>query len=173
MEVGRVLMLQNYPPPLNLRAEALISSPLSLTLSPRYTGNANGNNWLPYTVLLTLHLDRDSNLTNCLLLCWSWSWSRSHSHSRCPFRAVWTSHYVCLRSYVGIKQLDKGGSKNMESVSAFDDHLFCDNAWRGSELWPSKWASIGVFKWAPGTRLSTQGPVSLIFMQFFSGKMPE
>ena len=30
---GRVLMLQNYPP-LNLTAEALISSPLSLTLEP-------------------------------------------------------------------------------------------------------------------------------------------
>ena len=31
---GRVLMLQNYLPPLRLKAEALISSPLPLTLEP-------------------------------------------------------------------------------------------------------------------------------------------
>ena len=34
-EEGPVLLLQNYPHPLNLRAEALITSPLPLTLEPQ------------------------------------------------------------------------------------------------------------------------------------------
>ena len=43
-------MLQNYPPPLNLRAEAFISSPLSLTLEP-----STHDHYLPLTAVKSLN----------------------------------------------------------------------------------------------------------------------
>ena len=78
----RLLICRQRRPATNILPEAQKKGIMTRShCTESETGSSEWQQWVAicYTVLFTLHWERDRNLTHCLLLYWS----QSRSHSRC------------------------------------------------------------------------------------------